>query len=61
MFKYQIHALAMGKLGLGRPFRLLFLLIILGCLAAGLIYSVVVFHAVAKRSQSHHVQHPSTD
>ena len=41
MFKYQIHALAMGKLGLGRPFRLLFLLIILGCLAAGLIYSVV--------------------
>jgi hypothetical protein len=30
-------------------------------LAAGLIYSVVVFHAVAKRSQSHHVQHPSTN
>jgi hypothetical protein len=61
MFKYQIHALAMRKLGLGRPFRLLFLLIILGCLAAGLIYSVVVFHAVAKRSQSHHVQHPPTN
>ncbi len=61
MFKYQIHSLAMRKLGLGRPFRLLFLLIILGCLLAGLIYSIIVFQAVVKRSQSHHVHHPSTN
>ena len=60
MFKYQIHALAMRKLGLGRPFRFLMLLIILGCFVAGVIYSVVLFQAVAKRSQSHHDQHPST-
>jgi hypothetical protein len=60
MFKYQIHALAMRKLGLGRPFRLLFLLIILGCLVAGLIYSVVVFHALTERNSAPHVQHHST-
>jgi hypothetical protein len=60
MFKYQIHALAMRKLGLGRPFRVLMLLIILGCFVAGVIYSAVVFQAVVKRSHSHHVQPHTT-
>ena len=60
MFKYQIHALAMRKLGLGRPFRFLMLLIILGCLVAGAIYAFVVFRAVTNRSQTHHVQHNSS-
>lgn len=59
MFKYQVHALAARKLGLGRPFRFLVPLVVLGCLIAGAIYAFVVFQAVENRSQSHHVQHRS--
>lgn len=60
MFKYQVHALAMRKLGLGRPFRLLIMLILVGCLVAAAIYAFVVFQAVANRSNNHHVQHHSS-
>ena len=60
MFKYQIHALAMRKLGLGRPFRLLILIVLFGCFLAGLIYTAVVFHALAERNRAPHVQHHST-
>ncbi len=60
MFKYQIHALAMRKLGLGRPFRLLILIVLFGCFLAGLIYTAVVFHALAERNSAPHVQHHST-
>ena len=60
MFKYQVHALAMRKLGLGRPFRFLLLLVLLGCLVAGAIYAFVVFQAVEKRSDTRHVQHRSS-
>jgi hypothetical protein len=60
MFKYQIHALTMRKLGLGRPFRFLFLVIFLGCLIAGLIYAAVVFHALSERNRAPHVQPHST-
>ena len=59
MFKYQVHSLAARKLGLGRPFRLLMLLLLLGCLVAGAIYAFVIFHAVENRSQNHHVQQHS--
>ncbi len=59
MFKYQIHALAMHKLGWGRPFRTLMLLFLSCCLLAGLIYAFVVFQALAKRSEVHHAQHHS--
>ncbi len=60
MFKYQVHALAARKLGLGRPFRLLILIVFVGCLIAGLIYTAVVFHAVTERNRAPHVQHHST-
>lgn len=60
MFKYQIHALAMRKLGLGRPFGCLLLVVLLGCVIAGAIYFAVVFHAVEQRSNTHHVQHHSS-
>ncbi len=56
MFRYQIHALAMRKAGLGRPFGCMLLLILLGCVIAGAIYFAVVFHAIEQRSQGHHVQ-----
>ena len=60
MFKYQVHALAMRKLGLGRPFRSIILIVLFGCFLAGLIYTAVVFHALEERKQAPHVQHHST-
>ena len=60
MFRYQIHALAMRKLGLGRALGYLLLVILLGCIVAGLIYFAVVFHAVEERSNADHVQHHSS-
>lgn len=59
MFKYQVHALAMRKLGLRRPLGLVALIVLLGCLVAGAIYFAVVLHAVEQRSNLHHDQHPS--
>ena len=56
MFKYQVHALAMRKAGLGRPLGCLFLVILLGCVIAGLIYAAVVIHAVNERSHPPHVR-----
>lgn len=55
MFKYQVHALAMRKLGLGKPLGCLVLVVLLGCVIAGAIYSVVIFHAIEQRSHSPHV------
>ena len=55
MFKYQIHALAMRKLGLRRPLGLLVLLVLLGCVIAGAIYFAVILRAVQERSRASHV------
>lgn len=60
MFKYQVHALAMRKLGLGKPLGRLVLVVLLGCVIAGAIYFAVVFHAVEQRSHSPHVHPHST-
>ena len=60
MFKYQIHALAMRKLGLGRPLRCLVLVVLLGCIVAGIIYFAVIFHAIEQRSNAIHVRTHST-
>jgi hypothetical protein len=60
MFKYQIHALAMRKLGLRRPLGLLALLVLLGCVIAGAIYTFAVIHAFRQRSQSPDVHTHST-
>jgi hypothetical protein len=55
MFKYQIHALAMRKLGLRRPLGLLALVVILGCVIAGAIYAFVFFQAATQRSHETNV------
>lgn len=60
MFKYQIHALAMRKLGLRRPLGYIALGVVLGCLIAGAIYAAVVFHALEQRSHSPHVHSNSS-
>lgn len=60
MFKYQIHALAMRKLGLGRPLRRLMLIVLLGCIVAGIIYFAVIFRAIEQRSNALHVHPHST-
>ena len=60
MFWFLIDVLALRRLGLGRPFRYLILVIVLGCLVAGLIYTFVVFHALTERNSAPHVQHHST-
>ena len=60
MFWFLIDVLALRRLGLGRPFRYLILVIVLGCLVAGLIYTFVVFHALTERNRAPHVQHHST-
>jgi hypothetical protein len=55
MFWFIIDVLALRKLGLGRPFRLLILIFLAGCLIAGLIYASVVMKAVSERSNTPHV------
>jgi hypothetical protein len=60
MFWYLIDVLALRRLGLGRPFRYLILVIVLGCLIAGLIYAAVIFHAVTERNSAPHVQRHTT-
>jgi hypothetical protein len=55
MFWYLMDVLALKKLGLARPLRHLFLLFLLGCLIAGMVYAYVVFKAVSERSEQPHV------
>ena len=59
MFWFLIDVLALRRLGLGRPFRYIILVIFLGCLVAGLIYTFVVFHALTERNSAPHVQQHS--
>jgi hypothetical protein len=59
MFWYLMDVLAL-KLGLARPLRYLFLLFLVGCLIAGIIYAAAVFHAVSERSHDPHVHAHST-
>jgi hypothetical protein len=55
MFWFIIDVLALRKLGLGRPFRYLILIVLAGCLIAGFIYASVVMKAVSERSNTPHV------
>jgi hypothetical protein len=55
MFWFIIDVLALRKLGLGRPFRYLILILLAGCLIAGFIYASVVMKAVSERSNNPHV------
>ncbi len=49
-----------GKLRWPRWFSTLLVIIFIGALAAGLIYAIVVFHAVEERSHDPHVHTHST-
>ena len=60
MFWYLMDVLALRKLGLARPLRYLFLLLLVGCLVTGIIYASVVFQAISERSEPHHVHTHST-
>jgi len=60
MFWFLIDVLALRRLGLARPFRYLILIVLFGCIFAGLIYTAVVFHALVERNGSPHVQHNSS-
>jgi hypothetical protein len=60
MFWFLIDVLALRRLGLGRSFRILLLVVLLGSLIAGAIYAVVVFHALNERTSGHHVQYHSS-
>jgi hypothetical protein len=53
MFKFQIHALALRKLGMGKPLRVLFLVVLLGAILVGLLYAFTMFTAVSERSAPH--------
>jgi hypothetical protein len=55
MFWFLIDVLALRRLGLSRPFRYILLVLFLGCVVAGLIYTAVVFHAINERSHAPHV------
>jgi hypothetical protein len=54
MFWFVVDILTLRRLGLGKPFRYVLLVLILGCLGAALIYTYVFFNAV-ERSRVPHV------
>jgi len=60
MFWLFIRIRALLRLGLGRPFKFVTVILFTGCIIAGLIYAVVVFRAVNERSGSSHVHAHST-
>ena len=55
MFWFVVDILMLRRLGLGKPFRYALLVLLFGCLIAGLIYTVVVFRALDERSHVSHV------
>ncbi len=55
MFEYLVRVKALHRLGMGKPFRTLFVLVLIGAVVAGMIYAFVVFRAISERSPSPHV------
>jgi hypothetical protein len=55
MFTFLLRVKAMHKLGFTKPFRYILLVLLIGCVIAGMIYAYVVLNAVRERSQSPHV------
>lgn len=60
MFEYLLRVKALHRLGMGRPFRALFVVVLVGAIIAGMIYAFVVLQAVNERSHSPHVHPHST-
>jgi hypothetical protein len=60
MFKYVIGILTLQRLGLARPLRLFFL-VVLGLLTfVVVIYTANLFLTLSERTSGHHVQHNSS-
>jgi len=60
MFKYVIGILTLERLGLARPLRFFFL-VVLGLLTiVVVIYTANLFLTLPERTSGHHVQHHST-
>lgn len=59
MFWFLLRVKALNRLGFTKPFRVAFLIVFLGALLAGLIYSYVVFNALSARSHIPNVQRHS--
>jgi len=57
MFWFLLRVKALDRLGFTKPFRVAFVIVFVGALIAGLIYSYVVFSALSERSHVPHVQH----
>ena len=57
---FWILMLSDGKLRWPRWFSFLLVVFFIGALAAGMIYAIVVFHAISERSEPHHVHTHST-
>jgi hypothetical protein len=55
MFEYLLRVKALHRLGMGKSFRALFVVVLIGAIIAGMIYAFVVFQAISERSQSPHV------
>jgi hypothetical protein len=60
MFWTFLQYLSIRRLGLAKPILVVFLVFLLGCLLAGLIYTGVVFHAISERSHNGNVHSHST-
>jgi hypothetical protein len=60
MWNFLLGFLFARATGASRIIRALLLVFLLGSVVAGLIYTVVVFHAVTERNQAPHVQRHST-
>lgn len=43
-----------------RYIRVALLVILIGCIIAGILYAVIVFNAVRSTPETHHVEHHST-
>ena len=60
MFQFLLRVKALHRLGFGRPFRIIFIVIFAGALLAGVVYAFAVFSALNQRNQVPHVQPHST-
>ena len=60
MFDFLLRVRALDRLGLGKPFKMIFIVVFFGALMAGLIYAFSVFSGLNEGSSGNHVQHHST-
>jgi hypothetical protein len=59
MFWFLFDVLTLRRLGLARPLRYAILIVLFGCLIAGVIYTTIFLNAARSLPEKHHVQHIS--